>query len=875
MSQDRKNGKTGEKHQLRLPFVSPTGEASDFSIRKVILRKAPRYESTTDSSATAVLERPPEPQKPPRPDPRKAPVMAPSIESCGIDALQVHLDPERHPSLRFSCADKLLREYAGQIIAEKELAVAYPCLSCRGGLSLFLAYIPLAVEKNSPGEMPAPVLVYPGTAEMRETYIGLTIKVNDLLIALKNRRMKAYLETKRSGFEFPWEDRIRKRIKKGEMSADEKRPLHAFFPAAILKDDGEPKVFKGRDGFGRGDNAPPPLHFATRIEHVSPTIRYRAAFVMHDALVSRAERKRLYEGVRRINADSVIHMFESPFSPIFRKMKKREVRFWRICQEDFPPDGKLFLSDNEILEMLGTKHRIHDLPSPLVGEDIRTLSGIFSKLKKISGVNKDVHGVQSGLYGLYRLLYTLPVPVVEYDSICGSSGYSTVEELISETKIKAEILGPGVPNSLVNDSAQILRTLHDSTKSNPSRARALLTEARRAAKDGRRLGIVVNNHLMDTAIGRYLSKELNCDALALQEKNIHIVHVGALRAVDRFDTLLFPGYRGGRALRWIVSGRAKEIVVLATESERNEMSRDLEDATGGKDTWVPKKSEGPMEPVVDKEPVKELGEILGEPRRDLPSIPLDDDRYIQGLMDYTPSKGSDPGRIPTGPRKCRKVVFRKRYAFLPAEDFVTIVGDDETKEKKAKDLVKGDVVVFIDHAQSRTIYDLMLDEIRKSPEYTVAAGFIQGYHRRLNMVFRDSGLSYAEVHRRLSKLGTTVVEPTVASWIRGKVMAPREPDNLGRIFKVFEIEDPGGTIREMVDSSARRLRTVYQQYAKAVNAFLYRSATDDRPEIDDLLEKYNLDIAAVRESVVKEVVESVSDETFEVPNSTAGKLYVR
>lgn len=875
MSKDPKKEKQGDKSQRQLPFAS--SKPTDFSIRSVILRKAQPESATQDTSSTAVLERHSKPQKPPRPDPRNAPVVAPSIENCGIDTLKVHLDPERHPSLSLSCADKLLRGYADQIIAEKELAVAYPCLSCRGGLSLFLAYIPLAVEKNPPGRMPDPVLVYPGTVEMRESYIGLTIKVGDLLTALKNRRMKVYLETnrKRSGFEFPWESRIRKRTRKGEMRPDEERPLHAFFPAAVLNGDGEPKVFAGRGGLGRGDDAAPPLHFASRIEHVSRKIRYRAAFIMHDALVSRAERKRLYENVGRVNAESIVHLFESPFSPTFRKLKRREVSFWRICQEDFPPDGKLFLSDDEILAMLETKHRIHDLPSPLKEEEMRVLVGNFAKLRKLTTVNHDVSGVYAGLYGLYRNMFTLPVPMQDYDAVCDSFGYDRTEELISKAKESAEILGPGVPNSIVNDSLQILRTLYDSMKSNPSRARALLNEVRRTLKDGRRLGIVVANHLMNSSIGRFLSRELNCDALALRERNIHIVHIGALRAVDRFDTLLFPGYRGGRTLRWIVSGRGKEIAVLATESERNEMSRDLGDATGGKDTWSPRKPEGPMARIVEKEPEKELGEKLGHPRPDLPSIPLDDDRFIQGLMDYSPSKRSETGRVLSGPRKCRKVLFRKRYAFLPVEDFVTVVSFEDTKEKMVKDLAPGDVVVFIDHAQSRTIYDLMLDEIRKSPEFTVAAGFIQEYHRRLNMAFRDSGMSFAEVHRRLSKLGSTVVEPTVASWVRGKVMAPREPENLGRVFKVFEIDDPGGTISTMVNSSAQRLRTVYQQYAKAVNAFLIKSATDDRPEIEDLLDKHNLDINAVRESVVKEVVESVSDETFKVSNSTAGKLYVR
>src|SRR3990172_2430055 len=315
MNKDGKRDKPGDKNQLKFPFASSSSKGSDFSIRRVVLRKAPREGTAQDISSTVILERPPEPQKPPRQDPRKMPAVTPPIEDCGIEALKVQLDPERHPSLRFSCADNLLWAYADQIIGEKELTIAYPCLNCRGGLSLFLAYIALAVEWNPPGRMPDSVLVYPGTAEIREAYVGLRIKVGDLLTALRKRRVKAYAETKKGGFEYPWEKKIRLKIKKEEMTADHELPLHAFFPAAVLDGDGVPKVFAGRDGLGRGDDAPPPLHFSTRIEHVSPNTRYRAAFLMHDALTSRAERKRLFEGVARIKADSIIHLFESAFSP--------------------------------------------------------------------------------------------------------------------------------------------------------------------------------------------------------------------------------------------------------------------------------------------------------------------------------------------------------------------------------------------------------------------------------------------------------------------------------------------------------------------------------------------------------------------------------
>jgi hypothetical protein len=87
------------------------------------------------------------------------------------EVLRTYLSPAAHTSLSFSCADKLLWQYADQIFKEKELAIAYPCLGCRGGLTLFLAYLSLCVQTNTPGRPFDSVLVYPGTAEIRESYI--------------------------------------------------------------------------------------------------------------------------------------------------------------------------------------------------------------------------------------------------------------------------------------------------------------------------------------------------------------------------------------------------------------------------------------------------------------------------------------------------------------------------------------------------------------------------------------------------------------------------------------------------------------------------------------------------------------------------------
>jgi hypothetical protein len=790
-----------------------------------------------------------------------------------MELLDVILSPEEHKSLAFSCADRLLLEFAEQIIDQRELAIAYPCLNCLGGLSLFLGYLSLGIERNPPGSALEPVLVYPGIPRIREAYTGLKIKIGDLMQTLEDLRIKSF-ERKGGAMLFPWEETIFKRLRTGKISPYDERPLYDFFPAALLESDGNPRLFAGREGFGRGDCIPPPLHFATRIQHISPFAYYRAAFIMHDAIETRAEKYRVYEGLQRISSKCTVHLFESPYSPTFRRMIRNGVKFWRIEQRDFPPDGDLFLSDDEILRVYGAQRRILNVPSPLKKEEFQIISENFKELRKMAGEDSRIGDVYSQTYSLYRLLITLPVPVEDYDAVANIFGYSLLSDRILDLEESARELGPGRAYALVDDSIRIFRSLVDRISKTPERAIALLAEVRKNASRNKRIGIVISNFVYELAIEHFLSRKLECELLDLHEKNIGPVHLSSLSSKDPFDVLVFFAYSGGRSLRWIMSGRASEIVVVATEMEQRDIKRDIDEGKKGTDTWKPRRTTDLMPPVEDLEPEDKMKITLGNTGANLPLLPLDDERFVLGVLDYSQSRRLEHGSSHSAPQKCKKIIFAERYAFLPVEGYVTILGGKGTVEKTVKDLKIGDTIIFVDAAQSRTIYELMIDEIRKSPEFTAIAEIILAWHRRLKLAFINSGMSFAHAHYELQKAGSTVVQGTVASWIRGNVMAPQDSDNLKRLFMVFGITDPYGIHSNRIDEAARKLRNVYRQYARAVNTFLVHIAGDDRTEVDALLEKHGLDIHSIRDAVVKEEIMEISSEIAEIPVSSVGRLYV-
>ncbi len=355
------------------------------------------------------------------------------------ESLRVTLAPDSSPTLALSCADRLLWFFADQILAERELAIAYPCLNCRGGLSLFLAYLALAIDENAPGSNPQPILVYPGTAPVRQAYTGLKVRVSDLLDALSHRRVQAA----RCCYVHRWEENVLRAIRRGKLKRDAELPLHDFFPAALLEADGTPHVFAGRDGFGRGDEAPPPLQFATRIQRVPRSSAYRAAIIAHDAVESFPERERL-KNLNGIHARTLIHIFDSPYAPSFRRMMAAGRPYWRLRPSDFTSATSPVPPDEELRRILAAEHRVHVVEPPLSDETSRGLHANLRELRQLARGSAEVTAAYTRLNNCYRLMAALPVPTEDFDSAAGEIGLSALPERIDDVMEVAATVGPGV-----------------------------------------------------------------------------------------------------------------------------------------------------------------------------------------------------------------------------------------------------------------------------------------------------------------------------------------------------------------------------------------------------------------------------------------------
>jgi len=777
-------------------------------------------------------------------------------------------------SQSFSCADKLINLFAEQIFSQKELSIAYPCLECKGGLSLFFKYLTFCAQTETPGRAFEPMLVYPGTTEIREFYKLIKIRIGSLLDYLAKIRVAASRVAGGSPCVYPWEETLLRKIRLGKIDRGEELPLHDFFPAALLDGNSIPHIIGGRQGFGRGDETTPPLHFAVRIESIPKNGKYKMAILMHDSLTTYAERRRLQNNLKSLSADCIVHLFESPFSPNFKRLNKSGVKSWPIKPADFPADGKIFLEDKNILEILDMKPRVHSLPSVIRESSIKRMFKNFREIRKAAGSSNIAWNAYRQVYNLYRFVLTMPVPVKHYNEKAKMVGYSSFRERFLDIKEDVTELTP-TEQSHFDDALECLSSIADSVEKDPSRSRAIISEAQRALEKRQRIGFVFTQSLFGSAAESFMAEELSLDPINFISEGIHILSIGDLKNIkskDIFDVLVFPSYRGGNTLRWIMSGKAKEVVVIATSQERWAITQGIKAATEIQNSWTPNHGQSTLD--LDDKVEEKLTKVLGISAPELPNIPLDDDMFVQGLFEHTP-KMRTATLHEYDNTVCRLVTLLQHKAYLPASGVVTTLTTSGPKEKAVKDLKPDMTILFINQAQSKTIYDLMLDEIKRSLSFEPYVSVIQQWHRRLESWFAKSAFSYAEVHRALRLSGCTVVSATVRSWLRGSTMAPSEPANLKRIFDLIGIKDTNGMICDQVNAAAKKLRAVYKLYGRAVNSFLLKAAGDDRVEVDALLQKYNLDISAIRESVIKESIVSISDDQINIPSSVVGRLYAK
>jgi len=229
-------------------------------------------------------------------------------------------------------------------------------------------------------------------------------------------------------------------------------------------------------------------------------------------------------------------------------------------------------------------------------------------------------------------------------------------------------------------------------------------------------------------------------------------------------------------------------------------------------------------------------------------------------------------------KECIRVYFAdETSAHFSLTMPVTILGKKGavSTEKEAAHLNLGDKVVFVRGAQRDSIYELMLEEFKKSPLLRSDAIILERWQKLVKEAFIAADLPYRQLHSRLKAEGCTVVSSlTVAGWIRGAVMGPQDLENINLLASVLQICAPSSGLLDGAKTALLSLRKAHRGFARIVNRLILNIATHADPtwEEQTILDKYLLSVDDIVEAVTVREVTDVCRDIEEIPTRSVGVI---
>lgn len=486
-------------------------------------------------------------------------------------------------------------------------------------------------------------------------------------------------------------------------------------------------------------------------------------------------------------------------------------------------------------------------------------------------------------YGLLKasilILTTLPVPRRFYDD--AAVEYFRVfatDELLEELAKRELQTASAMPSlaSSMEEAHSILAAMVTRLADDNPRAKTILVAVEAAIGDGRGTCIVVRGHAMRVAMESFLTSVLDTDLGDLLATGIRIETRKDLDVPDvcALPPLLWAGYAGVRDMDLILRHQGNGVTVLLGPLEQQFMREDLErwlrraavaqqgSEALGLDTGLTRRAIGEIDAVL-------CALKAGQPLRSSEGVIMNLEDLFEE-QEAGAAKGSRrPGR--GEPTAAARPAFRVRFAergaraYFPERSLLTVMraGKSEPTEVTVGELRPGDRVVFVDRAVGRTLYELMHDQLVRSPIVGSAASIVRLWHRALAEGYRRSRLTFETLLKRLQTAGSGITShQTVRSWIRGGVLGPQDLDNVERIAATLGIARKDGRILEEVKRAVTGLRRVHRSFARIV----YRTiqAAGSGAQLSDaeeqLLEEHGLQLRDLREAVSVLTVAEVSQE---------------
>jgi hypothetical protein len=191
-------------------------------------------------------------------------------------------------------------------------------------------------------------------------------------------------------------------------------------------------------------------------------------------------------------------------------------------------------------------------------------------------------------------------------------------------------------------------------------------------------------------------------------------------------------------------------------------------------------------------------------------------------------------------------------------------------DRRPENLRPGDVLLVGRRAGRVGLLTALEERLAHRPDLLAARLLVDWYHQLLRIRFAESGLTIAELHRRMVAAGFDKTSVALGSWVSGSgVMAPRDIADLRLLNQVLDLAMTDVQMNELFAGVRRRRQVRRAAGRELARAARSATAVEDTQRVDP---ETGLSIADLRDAIIEATVIAAEPRDGLVPLTMIGRL---
>lgn len=254
-----------------------------------------------------------------------------------------------------------------------------------------------------------------------------------------------------------------------------------------------------------------------------------------------------------------------------------------------------------------------------------------------------------------------------------------------------------------------------------------------------------------------------------------------------------------------------------------------------------------------------------------------DDRDAGSILATSEGRDELLKKMGTQTAVCRELYFDGGAGmFVPEDDELLVVeeedGEGDIVSKPVLEVAQGHTVIFFQDNERGSFFDILMDQLERSPEYKADAKKVREWKHALRDRVVERRLKIPQLAEELSG-GLKRFEPiTVASWVYGSTMAPLRHEQLVRLVHVLGMSQID---TKKLFASVRRLRVIARALGRALNEILIHKSLDRiEPDILAALQSAGIDVGEMAGAIEARRIAGIARDSVEIDIKNAKKLWL-